>query len=192
MDTKRLVLLAILVVTAIILALVFFRSGGEEKIKQLPLQLSKKQKPTEEQPLQTKTITLFFLSEEDGLLHPEEREIPDNPSVAHLASQAIEELLKGSQNGSPSSFPEETKLRELFVTREGIAYVDFSGEIADGHISGSTAEIQTVFTVVNSLTYNFKSIKRVFILIEGIERETLAGHIDLSRPLLPRYDLVAH
>jgi len=192
MDTKRLVLLGILAITVIILALVFFRSGGEEKIKQLPVDLPKELEPSEEQPLQSKTITLFFLSEEDELLHPEEREILDNPSMARLASQTIEELLKGSRNGSPSSFPDETKLRELFVTREGIAYVDFSGEISNAHISGSSAEISTVFTVVNSLTYNFKSIKRVFILIEGIERETLAGHIDLSRPLLPRYDLVAN
>jgi len=192
MDTKRLVLLAALVVTAVILAFVFFRSGGEEKIKQFPIEHPKEKEQSQDQVLQTKTITLFFLSEDDQLLHPEQREILDNPSVAYLASQTIEELLKGSRNGSPSTFPEETKLRELFVTREGIAYVDFSGEITDGHISGSTAEIRTVFTIVNSLTYNFKSIKRVFILIEGIERETLAGHIDLSRPLLPRYDLIVN
>jgi len=192
MDTKRLLLLGVLVVAAIILVLVFFRSGGEEKIKEVSVEAPKEQEKSAEQPLQTKTVTLFFLSEEDSLLHPEEREISDNSSLAHLASQTIEELLKGSRNGSPSSFPDETKLRELFVTGEGIAYVDFSGEISDRHTSGSTAEIFTVFTVVNSLTYNFKSIKRVFILVEGIERETLAGHIDLSRPLLPRYDLVAN
>jgi len=192
MDTKRLVLLGAIVATVIILAIVFFRSGGEEKIKQLSVELPKEKELPEEQLPQTKIITLFFLSEDDDLLHPEEREILDNPSVAHMASMTIEELLKGPRNDSLSSFPEETKLRELFVTNEGVAYVDFSGEISDGHISGSTAEIHTVFTVVNSLTYNFKSIKRVFILIEGIERETLAGHIDLSRPLLPRYDLIAN
>jgi germination protein M len=192
MDTKRLVLLGVLVVAVAILAFVFFRSGGEERIKKLPAELPTEQEESQEQPPPTKTITLFFLSEDDTLLHPEERDILDNPSLAHLASQTIEELLKGSQNGSLSTFPEETELRELFITREGIAYVDFSGEIADDHISGSTAEIRTVFTIVNSLTYNFKSIKRVFILIKGIEKETLAGHIDLSRPLLPRYDLIAN
>lgn len=192
MDTKRLVLLGVIVATVIILAVVFFRSGGEEKIKQVPVEPPKDEAMSTEKLPPKKTITLFFLSEDDDFLHPEEREILDNPSVAHLASITIEELLKGSRNGSPSSFPEETKLRELFVTREGIAYVDFSGEISDRHISGSSAEIHTVFAVVNSLTYNFKSIKRVFILIEGIERETLAGHIDLSRPLLPRYDLIAN
>lgn len=192
MDTKRFVLLGALVAATIILALVFFQSGGEEKIKQLSVDLPKEKEESQEQPPPAKMITLFFLSEEDELLHPEQREILDNPSVAHLASQTIEELLKGSQNDSLSSFPDETTLRELFITREGIAYVDFSGEISDDHISGSSAEIRTVFTVVNSLTYNFKSIKRVFILIEGIEKETLAGHIDLSRPLLPRYDLVSN
>jgi hypothetical protein len=31
----------------------------------------------------------------------------------------------------------------------------------------------------------------VGILVDGGERETLGGHIDLSRPLVPQYALVA-
>ena len=144
------------------------------------------------EPMETQKITLFYLSDRDSLLHPEEREIVAGSSVVHQARQTIEEVLKGSLNGSISPFPPETKLRELFLTREGIAYVDFSRELEERHLAGSEAEIATIFSIVNSLTYNFESIKKVFILIDGDERETLGGLIDLSKPFLAQYRLIAN
>jgi hypothetical protein len=45
-------------------------------------------------------------------------------------------------------------------------------------------ELASIYSVVNSLTQNVSGINRVQILIEGAEAETLAGHIDLSRPLV--------
>jgi spore germination protein GerM len=136
-------------------------------------------------------IVLFFLSEKDTYLHSEKREIDADVSLVRQAKLAVEELLKGSQLGYISPFPPQTKLRELHVTRSGVAYVDFSKDIVEKHLSGSSAEISTIYSVVNSLAYNFDSIKRVFILIEGREKETLGGHISLSKPFLPLYDLIA-
>jgi germination protein M len=192
MDAKKITTLGALVAVLLVLAIVFFRSGGEEKIKHyLDDPLQEKTNLTDE-PLQTRSITLYFLSEDDNYLHAEKREIIDHPSVVHQAIQTIEELLKGSKNGLLSPIPVDTELREFFITKRGVAYVDFSGEIRDEHLSGTSAEMGTVFAVVNTLTYNFKTIKKVFILIDGSEKETLAGHVDLSRPLVPRYDLVSN
>jgi spore germination protein GerM len=135
---------------------------------------------------------LFFLSEQNDLLYKEERELAFDSLLVHQAKLVIEELIKGSQKGWVSPIPAETKLREVFITAQGIAYIDFSKEMHDNHPSGSTAEICTIFAIVNALTYNFKSIKSVYILIDGGEQETLNGHIDLKQPLLPRYDLIAN
>lgn len=192
MEAKRIVTLGALVVVLLVLAVIFFRSGGEEKIRHSLDEPPQETDNISEEPSQTRAITLYFLSEDDNFLHPEKREILDHASVVHQAIQSIEELLKGSQNGLLSPLPAGTELREFFITMRGVAYVDFSGEIRDEHLSGTSAEMATVFAVVNTLTYNFKSIKKVFILIDGSEKETLAGHIDLSRPLLPRYDLVSN
>ena len=38
---------------------------------------------------------------------------------------------------------------------------------------------------MNSLTANFPAVKRVQILVEDKPADTLAGHVDLSRPLPP-------
>lgn len=191
MEMKRIALLGLLLIVLIILIVIFFRIGGEKYKKEAYATTSpaSDQLPGEVQ--DSKKIILFFASEDDTFLHPEERDIPSDSSIAHQAKQIIKELINGSQNSYILPLPPETKLRELFITKEGIVYVDFSREIQEKHLSGSSAEILTIFSTVNSLAYNFKSIKRVFLLIEGNERETLAGHVDLSRPLLPRYDLIA-
>jgi hypothetical protein len=51
--------------------------------------------------------------------------------------------------------------------------------------------MSTIYSVVNSLSYNLKPIKKVFILIDGGEKKTLGGHIDLTSPFQPIYDIVA-
>ncbi|UCC41102.1 MAG: GerMN domain-containing protein [Candidatus Aminicenantes bacterium] len=191
MDKKRLVLLGILLVLLIALVIIFFRSGGEERIEKPPATPPPEPGSVPTELPETKKVLLFFLSENDTLLHPEEREIFAGSSIVHQAKQTIEELINGSQSGYVSPFPPETKVRELFVTEQGIAYVDFSREILEKHPAGSSAEISTIFSIVNSLTYNFKSINRVFILIEGGEKETLGGHINLSRAFRPQYDIIA-
>lgn len=187
---RWLIVIFLLIIVAIVI-IAFFRSGGGEIIRQAKKDDSQP-RPAQESPLKTefKTVTLFFLSEDDGLLHREEREIQADSSTVREAERLIAELLKGSQKGLVSTIPPETKLRQLFITREGVAYVDFSKEIAEKHPSGSSAEVATVYSIVNSLAHNFRSVKTVFILVEGQERDTLGGHVSLNRPFLPLYSLV--
>ncbi len=79
--------------------------------------------------------------------------------------------------------PAGTTLKELFLTDRGEAYVDLSAELSRNHSGGSLDEILTVYTLVSALTENLPSITRVQILIDGHEVDTLAGHVDLRRPL---------
>ncbi len=191
MGRKKVATLGVLFVVFVILVVVFFVGGIKEKIVPTAPVSPPEVEPLPVQPGKTRTVVLFFLSEDDTLLHPEQREIPADLSMVRQAKQTITELINGSQKGYISPFPPEAKLRELYVTEEGVAYVDFSEDIVEQHLSGSSAEISTIFSVVNSLAYNFDDIEKVFILIEGRERETLGGHINLSRPFLPLYDLIA-
>ncbi len=192
MKVKQIVPLAALGVALIVLVILFFAGGGDQPPALDPVPLPDESGDEPGEPRPTKTIVLFFLSDEYKILHGEEREIYARNQVIFEAKQTIEELIKGSFNEALPSIPAGARLRELYITQDGVAYVDFSREIVDNHLSGSGAEIATVFAIVNTLTYNFKSIKRVSILIEGNERETLNGHIDLTRPLLPRLDLIAN
>ena len=82
-----------------------------------------------------------------------------------------------------SAIPQGTTLKELFISDKGEAYVDLSSEVATNHPGGSLDEILTVYTVVDALTDNLPAITAVQILIDGHEVDTLAGHVDLRRPL---------
>ncbi|MCJ7564348.1 MAG: GerMN domain-containing protein [Candidatus Aminicenantes bacterium] len=191
MEKRKNVLAAALFVLLAVLVVVFFRTSGREQIRRSKDVSSSSASVQNTAEKQMKTVSLFFLREEDGLLVPEEREIAADASLVREAKEVISELIKGSRGDLVSPLPPETKLGQLFITKDGTAYVDVSKDIVDYHPSGTAAEISTVYTIVNSLTYNFKPIKKVFILIEGEERETLGGHISLDRPFLPDYSLVA-
>lgn len=189
METKKLVTFGFLFFLLIILVVIFFITVGEEnQVSTSPKSLSSSEKSSAET-METQKVVLFYLSE-DGYLHPEEREIPLHPSLADQAKQTVHELFRGSEEGYISPFPLETSLRELYITEKGVAYVDFSIKLREEHPSGSAAEVSTIFSIVNSLTHNFEQIKKVHVLVDGGERETLKGHVDLSRAFSSREDLV--
>ena len=85
---------------------------------------------------------------------------------------------RSSRRSRPS-----TTLRALFMTERGDAFVDLSADVRTKHTGGALDELFTVYTIVNALTANLPAIKRVQILIDGKEVDTLAGHVDLRHPL---------
>lgn len=191
MDKKKLLILSFLLAFLVTLIIVYLNLGGDTKPSPTVFIPPSQAESDSEGQIEPLTIILFFPSEHDSLLHREEREIIPDSSLAQQAKRIISELLNGSQQGFISPIPPETKLRELYITREGVAYVDFSRDIMDKHLSGSSAEMSTIFSIVNSLAYNLKPVKKVFILIDGGEKKTLGGHIDLTSPFQPIYDIVS-
>lgn len=189
-DPKHL-LLAGLALLFVVLVVVYFSGGGRERIRHETEPSPGGAPPAAGERPQTLTITLYFLSEGDDLLHAEKRDVPAGRSVAEDIETAVGELLKGSSGDLVSPFPQDTKVRQVFLDEDGTAYVDFSREFAENQAFGASSEMAAVYAVVNTVAANQKSVKRVSLLIEGGERETLGGHIDLSRPLLPQYSLVA-
>jgi spore germination protein GerM len=127
-------------------------------------------------------ITLYLLSRSGKTLAPEDREIPLADSVQEQAKQVVRELLAGSRQGLASPLPRGVELRELFITPQGLAFVDLSQELIANHIGGSCAEELTVYSLSNTLIVNFPAVKSVQFLVEGREVPTLAGHLDLTVP----------
>ena len=69
------------------------------------------------------------------------------------------------------------------LTAGGDAYVDLSGELQKNHPGGTTNEVLTIYSLVSALTSNLPAVTGVQILIDGREVDTLAGHVDLRRPI---------
>ena len=133
---------------------------------------------------------LFFNDNGSNLLAVEDRAIPYKETLHGQALEVLDQLTFGPRTNLVSVIPPGTTLRGLFITKDGTAYADFSPELGAKIHGGSMVEINTVYSIVNTLTLNFPSIKRVQILVDGRMLETLNGHLDLSRPLKQDLSLV--
>jgi len=131
----------------------------------------------------TISVKLFFESPDAPGLRSEDRTIPFSSDLAGQIHTVVEELVKGPKTELAPTLPPDTKVLEVFVTGRGVAYVDLSKQGFETLEGGSDSELRTVYSVVNSITTNFPSITRVQILLDDHPAETLAGHVDLSRPL---------
>ena len=137
------------------------------------------------------TATLYFVSDDGMTLTPVQREVPFGATVVEQARAILEAQIAGAPP-LVSAVPVETKLRDVFITERGDAFVDLSSDISARHPGGSLDEIFTVYTLVNALTVNLPAITRVQILIDGKEVDTLAGHVDLRHPLAKSLEWVLH
>jgi spore germination protein GerM len=128
-------------------------------------------------------VTLFFISEDGLALVGAQREVPLGEAVSDQARRIVEAQLGAAPAPLARAIPEGTTLRSLFVSANGEAFVDLSGDVTARHTGGALDELFTVYAVVNALTVNLPAVTRVQILIDGKEVDTLAGHVDLRHPL---------
>lgn len=126
---------------------------------------------------------LFYVSEDGRRLVPRQSDVAFGQDPAQQARRIVEAQLGPAPDGRVSAIPEGTRLKELFLSADGKAYVDLSHEISTNHHGGSLDELLTVYTIVNALTENLTAVTEVQILVDGREVDTLAGHVDLRRPL---------
>lgn len=195
--TKKSVILAI--VTAVALLVIVISSTfwllrqtlpGEEDLEYKNA-VEEPGLPVDEEPVEEEVepettgairVTLFYLSSSGRMFSLEERDIPFSNSLQDQAKQVLRQLLAGSKRGRGSAIPSGVRLRGLFITQQGLAYVDLSQELITNHPGGTCAEELTVYSLANTLISNFPAVKKVQILVEGREIQSLAGHLDLTRP----------
>lgn len=139
---------------------------------------------------ETISLSLFFASASTDYLVQEERLVPKKEVLVAQVKEALGEIVKGSSIGNMPVLSAKVKVREVFIDADGVAFVDFSREVTEDFPGGSWTELAAVYAVVNTLTYNFPEIKKVQFLVEGAQIPTLAGHVDIKRPLPPRMGLV--
>ena len=160
-DKKRklLLILRILLLTAAVLYLIFLFYNNY---------------------LVEKEIKVYFATADASYLKVENREIDDE---SDLYFQVFEELKAGPENSKLSeTIPEGSQLLD-YSLEDKLLTLNFNLALKNNHWGGSTGEMLTVYSIVNSYTV-FSEVKSVKILLEGEEVESLVGHLDLSQPLM--------
>ena len=167
-----------------IVAISLFVIGLRRDVDRLP-EVPAHQNDTGVADVSTGTATLFFVAEDGMSLveHQQPLNEENRDNSADHARIVLEHQLGNAPPPLKSPFPEGTVLRAVYLSPDGDAFIDFNREITRGHGGGSLDELFTVYALVNALTTNLPGISAVQILIDGQEVDTLAGHIDLRRPL---------
>ena len=111
---------------------------------------------------------------------------PDGQSQARVILAAM----LGDQRVAHTALLKDVRLRELYLDASGTAYVDLASVQQKEIRVSARDELMALYAVVNTLLQNIEEIKRVRVLLDGREAQTLAGHIDLSRAFSKRMDLV--
>lgn len=126
-------------------------------------------------------VTLYVAYDEPGLLRAQAASIP-LPAGRQERAQELLRALLGLYLDKASSHPlgPGAEIRDVYLIDPGVAVIDTNDAFADSHRSGVLVEELTVASMVQTLAANIPGINRVKILVGGKERETLAGHADLS------------
>ena len=181
---RGLVVAAIALVAGLLVWLMFFalphRYSGATPTKAVAAAPSSTPAPPPGRKIKAR---LFYVAEDGSHLTGVEREIAYGEGTVAQAREIVAAQLAPVAEPLVSAVPAGTMLRALFVSDRGDAYVDLSRDIIASHPGGSTTELLTVFTIVDALTENLPAVRAVQLLVDGKEVDTIAGHIDLRRPL---------
>jgi spore germination protein GerM len=137
------------------------------------------------------TATLYFPSYDQGTLVSEERQVSWAKTDTDRIRQVLLALIEGSHQGYSRGLPAAVKIRAVFLASDGTAYLDFESEGLEDIASGISSECLAVYSVVNSLAVNIPAVKKVKILLQGKEVDTLDGHADLSDAFVPDPSLIS-
>jgi len=103
------------------------------------------------------------------------------PEQRDLRAQAVLRavLTQYLQTPSPHPLGKGSDIKDVYFLNDDTLLIDTNAQFADGHPSGVLLEQMTLASLIETLTANVPGISRVKFLVEGKERETLAGHADL-------------
>lgn len=104
--------------------------------------------------------------------------MPEDRSLrAKVAMRAV--LEQYLQKPSPHPVGKGAAIKEVYLVGSDTLLVDTTAAFADEHPSGILLEEMTLASLIETVSANVPGINKVKFLVEGKERETLAGHADL-------------
>jgi len=126
-------------------------------------------------------VTFYLAYDNPGVVRAQEATVAVPADPAQRGREILHALLgEYVKRPSPHEMPSAADIKDVYLVDSNTAVVDATADFADGHRSGVFVETLTVVSVVKTLTANLPGVTRVKILVDGKERQTLAGHADLE------------
>ena len=129
----------------------------------------------------TELVTLYVAYDDPGVLRPRSTQIPLPAGRQERAQELLRALLNiYLDKSSPHPLAAGSEIRDVYLVEPGLAVIDLNPVFADNHRSGMLVEELTMASLVQTLSANVPGLTRAKILVDGKERDTLAGHLDLT------------
>jgi hypothetical protein len=95
-------------------------------------------------------------------------------------------LLPAPAQRSSTPAPSQAAVAQQNPSQSGpqLAVVNLAGSFVANHPSGIATETLTLLSICGTLHANLPRVTQVRFLVDGVQRETLAGHADLTRAYL--------
>jgi len=143
-----------------------------------------------------KTVTLYVPNDLDDSLIPWDKSLPlpeDRNAQARVILAALVEAYRAPGSTHPINVASGVNNVYFLPVAQGkdsgahagqMAVVDLSGALAAAQPSGIEPETLTLLSIMATLHANLPAVTQVHFLVDGQQRETLAGHADLTRTYL--------
>ena len=122
---------------------------------------------------------LFWAAGSDRVA-PVEVELALSADPVQRAKQVLHTLVTAAPSPEQRTLPADAAVLGFYVLPDGTAVADFSDALSSEVPSGILSEELAIDSVARTLESNVTSLRRLKILIQGQEAETLAGNLDLT------------
>lgn len=126
-------------------------------------------------------IRILVAYDDDLALRWRDAEVPLPSERGSRAREVLRAVMKQYlQRPSPHPLSGASDIKDVYLISDDTFLVDTTAAFADKHPSGILLEELTLASLMETLTANVSGINRVKFVVDGKERETLAGHADLA------------
>jgi len=135
-------------------------------------------------------VKIYFSDPQELFLKSEKRFVTKESDKALQAKEIVKALLDGSKNGLVNTFPKGVTVRDVKISEDGIASVNFSKDLLKSYEGSSASEMATIYSLTNSMTQNIPDIKKVKLLVDGKDISSIKGHISTRKAFSPDPELI--
>jgi Sporulation and spore germination len=182
-----------LLVSSVLMAVVLLRMRERAMDRLLASAETMPLNPPAGRPVQS--VTMMIANDLDGSIQPATLNVAlplDANARAHVILQHL--IVNYARPNAKHPIAANKGVNEIFfmtlpleanqVVPNTMAVVDLSASFVDAHPSGIEPETLTLLSLIGTLHANFPQISQVRFLVDGQQRDTLAGHADLTRVYL--------
>jgi sporulation and spore germination protein len=124
---------------------------------------------------------LFWISASNpSVLDAEDVSLPLSADPVQRARQLVNALILSPPSPQQRTLPADAALLDFYLLSDGTAIADFADTLSTGTPSGIMSEQLAVDSITKTLAASVPQIRRLKILLQGQEAESLAGHVDLT------------